>query len=140
MKSIGKIIGIAVLAVSVLAVALPAMAKKKKDGGDAIPRFTEQTFDFGMIKEKGGAVSHEFDFVNVGNGNLVIIEATAECGCTRPEYPKNPIAPGKKGKIKVTYNPIGRPGAFDKVVTVKTNGKPKKVRLKIRGTVVPDKR
>ena len=63
--------------------------------------------------------------------------ATAECGCTKPVFPKQPIAPGKNGVIKVTYNPIGRPGAFDKVVTIKTNGKPGKVRLKIRGTVMP---
>ena len=82
-------------------------------------------------------VSHEFEFTNVGDGNLIIIEATATCGCTRPEYPKNPIAPGKKGKIKVTYNPIGRQGAIDRVVTVKTNGSPKKVRLKLKGNVVP---
>ena len=65
------------------------------------------------------------------------IRDRADCGCTRPDYPKAPIAPGKQGKIKVTYNPLGRPGAFTKVVTIKTNGSPSKVRLKIRGTVSP---
>lgn len=120
----------------VLAAAIPAAAKKDK-GGNAIPKFTEQTYDFGFIKEKGGPVTHEFEFTNVGNGNLVILDATAECGCTRPEYPKNPVAPGKKSKIKVTFNPIGRPGSFTKQVTVKTNGSPRKIRLKIRGTVTP---
>lgn len=99
--------------------------------------FPETVHDFGSIKENGGPVTVEFPFTNAGDGNLLIYEAKAECGCTTPEYPKAPIAPGKSGKIKVTYNPLGRPGGFDKVVTVKTNGKPGKVSLKIRGTVTP---
>lgn len=101
--------------------------------------FGEKIHDFGNVKEDGGPVSCEFEFENTGGGNLVVISATAECGCTTPEFPKQPIAPGKKGKIKVTYNPLGRPGGFDKVVTVKTNGKPAKVRLKVRGSVIPKK-
>lgn len=80
-------------------------------------------------------MSHTFEFTNEGDANLVIVDASADCGCTVPEYPTAPIAPGKKGKIKVTFNPLFRPGAFDKVVTVRTNGKQKKVRLKISGTV-----
>lgn len=100
-------------------------------------KFAETVHDFGMVKENGGPVSCEFVFTNTGKGNLIIYEAKAECGCTRPEFPKEPVAPGKRGKIKVTYNPLGRPGGFDKVVTVRTNGSPSKVRVKIRGTVVP---
>ncbi len=116
-----------------------SMARKTKDSqnGKAMIEFSETWHNFGNINEKGGPVSHEFEFFNTGNGNLVIMDASAECGCTRPEYPKNPIAPGKKGKLKVTFNPLGRMGSFDKVVTVRTNGQPKKVRLKIKGTVVP---
>ncbi len=100
-------------------------------------KFKETVHNFGTIKEDGGSVTCEFPFVNDGKANLVVFSATAECGCTKPVFPKQPIAPGKNGVIKVTYNPIGRPGAFDKVVTIKTNGKPGKVRLKIRGTVMP---
>lgn len=99
--------------------------------------FDEYTYDFGVIQEENGPVSHDFKFVNTGNGNLVIVDCTAQCGCTRPEYPKKPTAPGKSGKVKVTYNPLGRPGAFEKTVTVKTNGSPSKVRLKIKGNVTP---
>lgn len=132
MKTIGKII---VIAVALLAVAVMPVEAKKRNDGKARIAFAQSTHDFGTIKEKKGPVSYEFEFTNEGNGNLVIIDATAECGCTRPEFPKNPIAPGKKGKIKVTYNPLGRPGSFDKTVTVKTNGDPRKVRLRIRGTV-----
>ncbi|MDE5653215.1 MAG: DUF1573 domain-containing protein [Muribaculaceae bacterium] len=113
-----------------------ADAKKSKtaDGVGKIA-FAEKVYDFGKIKEKGGLVSHEFQFVNAGDGNLVILKATAECGCTRPSYSDAPVAPGKSGKLKVSYNPAGRPGSFEKVVTVTTTGNPRKVRLKIRGTV-----
>lgn len=114
-------------------------AKKKGENGSAKIKFTEQVHDFGAVKEDGGPVKCDFQFVNVGDGNLVVVDATAECGCTRPEFPKNPIAPGKRGKIHVTFNPIGRVGSFEKVVIVKTNGNPRKTRLKIRGSVIPKK-
>lgn len=124
---------------AITAMAAPlGMEAKRKTKGSAV--FTEQSHNFGMVKEEGGPVSCVFDFTNKGDGNLVIINATADCGCTRPEYPDNPIAPGKSGKIKVTYNPLGRPGAFDKTITIKTNGTPSKIRLKIKGTVVPKKK
>lgn len=115
-----------------------AQAKKNADGKAEI-KFTEYRHDMGTVKEKGGPVSCEFQFTNTGDGNLVIVDAKATCGCTRPEYPKNPIAPGKSGKIKVTYNPLARVGAIDRTVTVTTNGNPKKVRLHIVGNVVAGK-
>lgn len=110
-----------------------------KPKGKPSMKFAETVHDFGMVKEDGGPVSCEFDFVNDGEGNLVIYDATADCGCTRPDYPKAPVAPGKSGKIKVVYNPLGRPGGFTKVITIKSNGSPSKTRVKIRGTVVPKK-
>lgn len=113
---------------------LPAMAKEKTQ---AKISFAEKNHNFGIIKEDGGPVSHEFEFLNDGTGNLIIYEASAQCGCTKPEFPKSPVAPGKKGKIKVTYNPIGRPGPFEKTVTVKTNAKGGKARIKISGNVTP---
>ena len=123
------------LLIAVLAlVPTVAMAKEKTQ---AKISFTEKSHNFGTVKEEGGPVSYEFQFVNDGDGNLIVYEATAQCGCTKPEYPKNPVAPGKKGVIKVTYNPIGRPGPFEKTVTVKTNAKGGKSRLKISGNVMP---
>lgn len=101
--------------------------------------FAETSHSFGTVPEKGGKVSHVFEFTNTGDSNLVIVDASADCGCTVPEFPAQPIAPGKKGKIKVTFDPLYRPGSFNKVVTVRTNGKQKKVRLKITGTVNPNK-
>lgn len=110
-------------------------AKKKQ----AQIRFDESTFNFGTVAEHGGPVSHSFRFTNTGDANLVIVDAKADCGCTEPKYPAKPIAPGKTGTIKVTFNPIYRPGAFTKVITIRTNAAQKKVRLKITGTVNPDK-
>ena len=122
-----------------LALALPVLIVDAKKEGKAAIKFNEYRMELGNVKEKGGPVSCEFTFTNTGSGNLLIMDAKATCGCTRPEYPKNPIAPGKSGKIKVTYNPHGRPGPIDRTVTVTTNGKPKKVRLHIGGTVLPGK-
>lgn len=99
--------------------------------------FDRNTYDFGTIQESKGPVSHTFEFTNEGDANLTIIEATAQCGCTKPEFSEKPVGPGKRGKVKVTYNPLGRPGSFEKTITVRNNGNPSKVRLKIKGTVVP---
>ena len=98
--------------------------------------FEEKTHDFGTIKEADGAVSYTFKFTNTGDEPLVIINVNASCGCTRPEYSKEPIKPGKTGTIKVTYNPAGRPGEFNKDVKIRTNTSTRPI-LKISGTVIP---
>lgn len=99
--------------------------------------FEKTVYDFGNIREDGGKVTTEFTFTNTGKEPLEITNARAECGCTSPEYPKGEILPGESGVIKVTYNPLGRPGGFTKVVTIRCTGNPGKVNLKIRGTVLP---
>lgn len=102
--------------------------------------FEETSHDFGSIAEEGGNVTHEFTFTNTGDAPLMIVNASASCGCTRPTYPKKPVAPGKSDKIKVTYAPAGRPGEFVKSITVKTNAKKQKsVKLQIKGAVTPKK-
>lgn len=127
-----KRLGIAVLLAFTFIFAIQAA-----DNTKARIKFEETTHDFGNIREDGGPVEVEFQFTNTGKAPLTIQSARAECGCTRPSYPKEAIAPGKSGVIKVSYNPLGRPGGFTKVVTVKCNGNPGKVNLKIRGTVLP---
>ncbi len=107
------------------------------DGKQAEATFAVKSHDFGNIKEANGPVSCTFEFTNTGDKPLLIIDATASCGCTRPEFPTKPIKPGKKGSIKVTYSPIGRPGAFKKTVKVKTNGRERTTVLHIHGTVIP---
>ncbi len=110
----------------------------KKEAADALPVITlaEKSFDFGQISEDGGSVTHEFVFTNTGTAPLVIVSATASCGCTKPEFPAKPVKPGEKGKIKVTYNPKGRPGKFSKTITVRTNdARNSRIKLRITGDV-----
>ena len=117
---------------------LPALAVGADKPEGAAIHFDQKAHDFGTIAENGGHVSHEFEFTNTGDAPLMILNATASCGCTRPDFPKKPVKAGKKGKIKVTYLPKGRPGEFEKTVTVKTNAKgQKKVTLRIKGFVTP---
>lgn len=100
--------------------------------------FNATSHDFGSIHEEDGPVTTSFSFVNNGDAPLVIISATAQCGCTRPSFPQKPINPGKSGEIKVTFNPQGRPGEFIKEVKVKTNDKKHRTtKLNISGVVLP---
>ena len=76
-------------------------------------KFDKLTHDFGKFSEKEPVVSCTFTFQNAGETPLIINQAIASCGCTVPEYTKDPIAPGAKGEIKVTYNGTGKlPGHF----------------------------
>lgn len=93
--------------------------------------------DFGKIKEDAGPADFNFNFKNPGTVPLVISAVNASCGCTTPEWSKEPILPGKSGFIKVSYNPAGRPGSFNKTVTVVANTPAGSQILKISGDVVP---
>lgn len=79
--------------------------------------FEQTTHDFGGIPE-GPVATYEFKFTNTGKDPILVQTAQASCGCTTPEWPKTPVAPGKTANIKVGYNSEGRPGAFTKDVTV----------------------
>lgn len=100
---------------------------------DSVAAFKVTTHSFGKIKQHVPATT-EFAFVNNGAKPLIIEVATAECGCTTPEYPKTPIQKGKSGVIKVTYN-AESPGKFTKKVTVKFANIAQPVILTINGDV-----
>ena len=103
--------------------------------------FDHTSHDFGTIKAKDGPVTAVFDFTNTGDAPLVIVSVTnGGCGCTKPSFPKAPVAPGKSGKISISFNPEGRAGELNREVTVRTNGKPKTVRLRFTGVVIPPRR
>lgn len=99
--------------------------------------FSNQLHDFGTIAEENGSVSCEFVFTNNGDAPLVVNRVTASCGCTTPDWTKEPIAPGKTGFIKATYAAKGRPGQFSKSITVFSNAKEGNVILNIKGVVTP---
>lgn len=83
-------------------------------------QFAETEFKFGTIKE-GDKVEHIFKFKNTGNKPLIIANAWGSCGCTVPEYPKEPIAPGAENVVKVTFNSVGKHGEQHKSVTMQMN-------------------
>lgn len=84
----------------------------------SVAEFVEKTHDFGVIKEEAGRVSHVFTFKNLTQSPLTIKNVRASCGCTTPNWSKEPIAPEGTGEITVTYNAKNRPGAFHKSITV----------------------
>ena len=99
--------------------------------------FEKKTHDFGRFNEDGGSVRYEFTFTNNGATPLVINRVTASCGCTTPDWTKQPIMPGKSGTIVAVYNPLGRPGVFTKSITVFSNATEEQVNLLIKGDVIP---
>lgn len=96
--------------------------------------FENEMHDFGEITE-GEVVSTTFHFTNTGDVPLIITAAQGSCGCTVPDYPKNPILPGEDGEIFVTFSSDGRPGKIDKTVTLRTNTIPNVKVLRIAGFV-----
>ena len=100
-------------------------------------QFEKMDHNFGKIKEEGGPANYNFKFTNTGKIPLIIQGVNASCGCTTPEWSREPILPGKTGFIKVSYNPVQRPGVFTKSITVNANV-PKSSRvLTISGDVIP---
>lgn len=97
--------------------------------------FEEEEHDFGKIVQ-GEKVSYDFKFTNVGKSNLVISSAAASCGCTVADFPKEPIPPGKSGKITVEFNSEGKSGYTEKTITVVTNCEPNTKILKIKVDIV----
>jgi len=97
--------------------------------------FDKLSNDFGSFKEDAGVQSTDFVFTNKGTVPLVLNNVQASCGCTTPEWTREPVAPGKTGKIKVSYDPRNRPGAFSKTVTVQSNAETPTIVLTISGTV-----
>jgi hypothetical protein len=114
-------------------------AQDKKNG----PMFKfkgGETHDFGTLKE-GPVAEHIFEFTNTGNAPLIIQNASASCGCTVPQWPKEPILPGKKGQIKVSYTTQGHVTPFAKDVYIQSNAVnnpngSERYELHIKGTVV----
>ncbi|WP_319805315.1 DUF1573 domain-containing protein [Hymenobacter latericus] len=99
--------------------AAPAQAATAKANGPAIS-FTEMKYDFGKIKQ-GDVVEHTFKFKNTGTAPLVISNIGTSCGCTTPDWTKDPIMPGKTGSITAKFNSAGKLGMQNKVLTIESN-------------------
>lgn len=97
-------------------------------------KFEKNEHDFGKILQ-GEQLSYTFKFKNTGNAPLIITSIEKTCGCTSPEYSKEPIKPGEEGKITITYDSKGHKGFQNKRLIVKTNTNPSESILRIKAQV-----
>jgi hypothetical protein len=106
-------------------------------GSSKLPdfNFVSEFHDFGQI-EDGVKVEHFFEFENTGEAPLIISKAEGSCGCTVPDWPREPIAPGGKGKIRVEFDSTNRKGRQDKQVKLYANTVPNQKVLKITSEVI----
>lgn len=96
--------------------------------------FSETEHDFGNI-DPGDKVQHIFSFKNTGEADLLIESAVGSCGCTVPEFPKEPIKPGQSAEMKVSFNSANKHGQQTKTVTVRSNTESGIEKLTIRASI-----
>lgn len=122
---------------TLIAIAVFGISSQAQTGAKIEFKAKDNTIDYGTVsKEKDNGV-RVFEFTNTGDAPLIITNVQSTCGCTVPSKPKEPIMPGKTGKIEVKYNM--NPGPIRKTITVESNAvnyEGGKVPLKIKGTVV----
>ncbi len=123
------------LMVMSLAMVLTLQAQEKSSDGPVIA-FEESSRDFGNITQ-GDKVEHVFKFENKGKTPLVISNVAATCGCTVPAWPKEPIAPGKQGEIKVTFSSVGKMGKQNSVVRIYSNASEPIEKVSLISNVLP---
>lgn len=113
----------------------PVTADGMKKGAN-IPeiKFEKTEHDFGKILQ-GEQVSYTFKFKNTGNAPLIITNVEKTCGCTSPEYSKEPIKPGEEGKITIIYDSKGHKGFQNKRLIVKANTNPSENIIRIKAQV-----
>jgi len=97
--------------------------------------FEEDQYDFGTI-DQGTNVEHTFKFKNTGDAPLIIVDAKSSCGCTVPEYTREPIAPGGEGELLVKFNGSGQ-NQVSKTVTIISNTEAGTETLTIKAFVNP---
>jgi hypothetical protein len=106
------------------------------NGKTTTAKFDELSYDWGTIDE-GKKMEHIFKFKNTGSNDMIISDAHGSCGCTVPEWPKEPIKPGKSSQIKVIFDSKGKAGDQSKSVTITANTEPTNMVLMIKGKVTP---
>lgn len=127
---------ILVLAFLLTSVAVYAQQEKESQSTSGpVIAFVEDRFEFGDIKQ-GDKVEHTFEFENSGNEPLIISNVLTTCGCTVPEWPKEPIPPGATGKIDVVFNSTNKSGVQNKVITILSNAGEGRTKVTLYGNVV----
>jgi len=122
--------------ISTNVVDIPASATGEPMGKLPKMVFTDTNYDFGNIKE-GDKVTHIFLYKNEGQGDLVISNAIASCGCTKPNFTKGVKHPGDTGTISVTFDSSNKSGKMVKLVTISSNCQPSRKFLTINANIQP---
>lgn len=97
--------------------------------------FKEEFYDFGTVKYDA-KVNHDYVFTNTGKEPLIISKVDKQCGCTTPVFSPEPVAPGKTGKVSISFD-TKRVGTHEKTITVISNAKTASKTLKFKITVAP---
>ncbi len=104
---------------------------------DAV-RFTTTRIDFGNVPAGGGLVKMEYEFTNTGKSPVSVVTVTnGGCHCTKPKFPKEPIAPGRKGIITIQFDPRSYKGEVNRNVKVQFSNSSKRIKLTFNGVVIP---
>lgn len=132
-KTMKKLLSIAFVMVFALSLSAQENTDKPQKVKEPEITFEKLVHDYGQILQNDNGEC-EFQFKNTGKADLILTNCRSSCGCTVPEWPHDPIAPGKKASIKVKYN-TGRLGTINKSITVESNATNNRVVLTIKGNV-----
>lgn len=137
-----KLFGALLLCAALGSMSAPAFAQTAtasataavKDPVDSLVKFKKETIDFGTTKQNN-PVSVDYVFTNISDHPVLIQNAQASCGCTTPSWTKEPVLPGKEGKVTATYNASGM-GKQNKTIWIRFKGMNQDKELHLLGTVV----
>ncbi len=113
----------------------PAAADAGAAGPTTVMTFEETEHNFGVVTD-GDKVSHTYTFTNTGNEPLILSDARGSCGCTVPQWPREPIAPGESGNITVEFNSANKVGSRNQKVTITANTNPPQSFIYLKGDVL----
>lgn len=116
--------------------AVPAAEETKPEGPLPVMQFATLEHDFGTVKE-GDVVEHIYKIKNTGEAPLIIQSAQPSCGCTVPDFSKDPIPVGGEGFVKAKFDTNGKTNAQNKTITVTANTWPKQTTLRFKAMVLP---
>jgi len=112
------------------------VVENNANGKLPVVEFDKMEHDFGAISDEK-KVETVFTIKNTGEADLIIINAQGSCGCTVPDYPKEPLKPGTSAPMKVTFDPHGKSGNVEKTVTLTTNSKEGSEKVTIKASITP---
>ncbi|MCC8146538.1 MAG: DUF1573 domain-containing protein [Bacteroidales bacterium] len=109
--------------------------KEQEKKEEKVITVNELIHDFGTIKEANGEVTTVFTVTNNMETPILLSDVRVSCGCSNTTWTKEPIEPGKTGKVTVNFNPAGLYGPFEKYVNIVTTGTPNRISLRIKGII-----